>query len=67
MVKPLAKPRGARTKPRSDPLDEKVRRFGDTVHDLIDEGYSLFDFQGLLEAAADRAGVDLQEVHPTLH
>jgi len=39
----------------------------DAVHELIDEGYSLFDYRGLLEKAAERAGVDLQEVHPTRH
>jgi hypothetical protein len=49
------------------PKNEKVRRFEEAVHQLIDEGHSLFDYRGLLEAAAERAGVDLQEVHPTLH
>jgi hypothetical protein len=51
----------------SDFQDERVRRFeGGGVHELIHEGHSLFDYRGLLERAAPRAGMDLQEVHPTL-
>ena len=46
---------------------EQVERFEQAVHDLIDEGFSILDYYGLLHAAAKRAGVDLQEVHPTSH
>jgi hypothetical protein len=51
----------------SETMDEKVRRFENAVRELIEEGHSLFDYRGLLEKAAERAGVDLQEVHPTRH
>lgn len=47
--------------------NENVRRFEAAVHELIDEGYPILDFYGLLRAAAARAGVDLEEVHPTRH
>lgn len=50
-----------------DAIDEEVRRFEQAVHDLLDEGHSIVDYRGLLEAAAARAGVELQEVHPTVH
>ena len=53
---------------RSDKkLDDKVRRFEKAVRDLIDEGHGFVDHQAWLEAAARRAGVDLQEVLPTWH
>jgi hypothetical protein len=48
-------------------LDDKVRRFEKAVRDLIDEGHGFVDHQAWLEAAAARAGVDLQEVLPTRH
>ncbi len=52
---------------KSDAQSENVRRFEQAVHELIDEGHSILDFHGLLRAAADRAGVELDEVHPTRH
>jgi len=48
-------------------LDDKVRRFEKAVQELIEEGHSFADQQAWLEAAAARAGVDLQEVLPTRH
>lgn len=47
--------------------DDKVRRFEKAVRDLIDEDCAFVDHQGWLDAAAARAGVDLQEVLPTRH
>jgi len=43
-------------------LDDKFRRFEKAVHDLIDEGHGFEKHQAWLEAAAIRAGIDLQEV-----
>jgi hypothetical protein len=48
-------------------LDDKVCRFEKAVRDLIEEGHWIPDHQASLEAAAARAGVDLQEVLPTRH
>ena len=50
-----------------DEHQDKIRRFEQAVHELIAEGHSLFDYYGLLDGAAERAGVDRQEVHPTRH
>jgi hypothetical protein len=50
----------------SDTTDDEVRRFEAAVHELIDEGYSVLDVQGLLRAAAERAGIELERVHPTM-
>jgi hypothetical protein len=56
------------TNSSSDPeLDDKVRRFDKAVRELIEEGHWFPDHQAWLEAAATRAGVDLQEVLPTWH
>jgi len=52
---------------KPDPMDEKVRRFEQAVRELIEKGHSSVDQQAWLEAAAARAGVDLQEVLPTWH
>lgn len=49
-----------------DPRD-KVRRFEDALCELIDEGYSILNFEALLKAAAERAGVDLRDLKPILH
>jgi hypothetical protein len=51
----------------TDSLDEQVRRFEDAVHELLEEGHSVLDVSGLLRAAAERAGVELERVHPTMH
>jgi hypothetical protein len=51
----------------NDTLENKVRRFEQALHELIDEGHSILNYRGLLEAAAKRAGVEIQEVHPTVH
>jgi hypothetical protein len=48
-------------------IDDKVRRFEKAVRDLIDEGHGYVDHQAWLEAAATRAGVELQEVLFTRH
>lgn len=48
------------------PKNERVRRFEQAVQDLIGEGYSILDIDGLLAAAAKRAGVILEEVHPPI-
>jgi hypothetical protein len=50
-----------------DPLDEKVSRFEKAVRELIKEGHTFADHEAWLDAAATRAGVDLQEVLPTEH
>jgi hypothetical protein len=52
----------------SDPdNDDKIGRLERAVRELIEEGRSFVDKQSWLEAAATRAGVDLQEVLPTHH
>jgi hypothetical protein len=48
-------------------LDDKVRRLEQAVRDLIGEGHWFLNHQAWLEAAAARAGVDLQEVLPARH
>jgi hypothetical protein len=48
-------------------LDDKVRRCEKAVRELIDEGHWFPDHHAWLDAAAARAGVDLQEVLPTRH
>jgi TPP-dependent pyruvate/acetoin dehydrogenase alpha subunit len=50
-----------------DPKADKIRRFEKSMRELIDEGHSFVDHEAGLEAAAARAGVDLQEVLPTYH
>ena len=52
---------------RRDPIDEKVARFEKAVRELIEEGHSFVDQQSWLEAAAARAGINLQEFLPTQH
>jgi hypothetical protein len=47
--------------------DDKIRRLDEAVRELIEEGYSFVNHQAWLEAAAERAGVNLQEVLPTQH
>jgi hypothetical protein len=52
----------------SDPeSDEKISRLEEAVRELIEEGHSFADHQEWLEAAAARAGVELQEMLPTHH
>lgn len=53
--------------PISETLQERVRRFEAAVSELIGEGHSILNLRALLQAAADRANVDLQEVYPTRH
>ena len=50
-----------------DPTDDPVRRFEDALCELLDEGHSILNFDDLLQAAAERAGVDLQDIDPTSH
>jgi hypothetical protein len=52
----------------SDPQnDEKIRRLEEALRELIEEGHSFVDHEAWLDAAAVRAGVDVQEVLPTHH
>jgi hypothetical protein len=46
---------------------DTMLRFETAVWELIEEGHSFADHEAWLEAAAARAGVDLQEVLPTRH
>jgi hypothetical protein len=53
---------------RADPeSDDKIRRLDEAVRELIEESHSFVDHQAWLDAAAARAGVDLQDVLPTHH
>jgi len=39
-------------------------RFEEAAKQLLNEGYWLRDFRGLLQAAADRIGVPLEQLYP---
>jgi hypothetical protein len=55
-------------KPKPDSsLDEEIARLDKAVRELIEEGAFLTNHQEWLEAAARRAGVDLNEVLPRTH
>jgi hypothetical protein len=51
----------------SDPGNGKILRLKKAVKNLIEEGHSFVDHQAWLEAAAGRAGGDLQGALPTQH
>ncbi len=48
----------------ADVPQEEWDRFENAVKQLLNEGHPLRDFRGLLEAAADRIQVPLDEVYP---
>jgi hypothetical protein len=62
------KPTSTIMKPKPDSsLDEKIARLDKAVHELIEEPRLPANHQEWLEAAARRAGVNLNEVLPRTH